>query len=342
LQSLAFGALPEPLAHADDSTAPKRLEATNEIVLEPSISTLAAIRKARGHKGSPDKLVAILADPVLNRSDERVQNHSLSSGAAMAAISSNSDQSVQPNSAILMRDGALTRLIHASEEADAIAAAAPWGTTMVAKGFAANRETAMSSEVGQYQIIHFATHGFFDSRHPELSWIALTMVDRNGASTNGLMPLPDIYNLDLSAELTVLSACQTGLGKDVKGEGLVGLTHSFLSAGSRSVVASLWKVDDRATAVFMAEFYKRMFQDGMSPAAALRSAKLMMMRDKQWSAPYYWAGFVLQGEYENHITVDRYGTMRLALILLFLLSLSIAGLLVYSRRNRRSSLPHSE
>jgi CHAT domain-containing protein len=152
--------------------------------------------------------------------------------------------------------------------------------------------------------------------------------------------LQDIYSLDLSAELTVLSACQTALGKDIKGEGLVGLTHGFMSAGSKTVVASLWKVDDRATAVLMAEFYKSMFQ-GMAPAAALRSAKLKMMHDKQWSAPYYWAGFVLQGEYENHIDVDRYSSLRLALMLLLLLSLTVAGLLFYRRRKRRFSPPQS-
>ena len=335
LQTLSFNALPAPMAQSDGPTASKRLVETNEIVFEPSISTLAAIRKARDHKSSPNKLVAIIADPVLDRSDERVQNQSLSSGMAMAATNSSFDQSLQRSPEILIRGRALSRLVHASEEADAIAAAAPWGTTMVAKGFAANRETAMNSEVGQYQIVHFATHGLFNNKHPELSGIVLTMVDRNGASTNGLMPLRDIYDLHLSTELTVLSACQTALGKDVKGEGLVGLTHSFLSAGSKSVVASLWKVDDHATAVFMAEFYKRMFQEGMSPAAALRSAELTMMHDERWSAPYYWAGFVLQGEYENHIEVDRYSSIRIAVMLLLLLSLSTVALLLYYRRKRR-------
>ena len=141
---------------------------------------------------------------------------------------------------------------------------------------------------------------------PNCRVIVLSTVDRNGKETNGLMPLHDIYSLDLSAELTVLSACQTALGKEIKGEGLIGLTHGFMSAGSNSVVASLWKVDDQATMILMADFYKSMLQKGMSPAAALRSAKLKMMRDKQWSAPYYWAGFVLQGEYANRIVVDHH------------------------------------
>jgi CHAT domain-containing protein len=190
-------------------------------------------------------------------------------------------------------------------------------------------------EVSRAQIIHFATHGFLDSKHPELSGIVLTTTERNGVRKNGLMALADIYSLDLSAELIVLSACQTALGKDIKGEGLVGLTHSFLSAGANSVVASLWKVDDRATAALMGEFYEGMLQKGMTPSAALRSAKLKMMHDKQWSAPYYWAGFVLQGDYTNRITVDRHGWLRPALILLFLPILIAATVLILQKRKRR-------
>jgi hypothetical protein len=163
------------------------------------------------------------------------------------------------------------------------------------------------------------------------------MTDRNGAHTNGLMLLPDIYNLDLSAELAVLSACQTALGEDVQGEGLVGLTHSFMSAGAKSVVASLWKVDDRATAALMADFYDAMLQKGMTPAAALRYAKLKISREKQWSVPYYWAGFVLQGEYTNHITVHPYTRLKPALAFLFLLILIAAAVLVYKRAKTANS-----
>jgi CHAT domain-containing protein len=208
---------------------------------------------------------------------------------------------------------------------------------MIARGFDASRETAMSPEVGQYQIIHFATHGLVNPEHPELSGIVLSMVDRHGANTDGFMPLHDIYNLDLSAQLTVLSACQTALGKDIKGEGLVGLSHAIMSAGSRSVVASLWKVDDRATAILMRDFYAFMLQQGMTPAAALRAAQLKMMRDKPGSAPYYWAGFVLQGEYTNRIAVDHRSSLRLTFVILSLLILSAAGLLVFQRRKRRIS-----
>ena len=183
------------------------------------------------------------------------------------------------------------RLAHAAEEANAIVAVAPQGSAMLAQGFDATRETAMSSLIGEFRIIHFAAHGLVNKDHPEQSGIVLSMVDRAGKSTNGFVTARDIYNLNLSADLVVLSACDTALGKDIKGEGLVGLTHGFMASGSKSVIASLWKVDDRATSVLMADFYRSMLQDGLSPAAALRSAKEKIRREKAWQAPF--SGLVL-------------------------------------------------
>ncbi len=330
LQYVPFDALVSPADKAP-------LLETNEVVVLPSISTLIAIRSARHHANSTSKLLAVIADPVFSASDERIQG-GVSEPAVANAASEKSETQVTP--AILIRDGALVRLAHASEEADAISNIAPWGTTLVAKGFDASRETAMSSDVGQYQIVHFATHGFLNSEHPELSGLVFTTTDRNGVKTNGLMPLHDIYSLELSAELTVLSACQTALGKEIKGEGLVGLAHGFMAAGSKSVVASLWKVDDRATAVLMADFYESVLQKGLPPAAALRAAKLKMMRDKKWSAPYYWAGFELQGEYANPIVVTHYTWIGPRFILLSLLILIVVGLVVFQlRRQRLPRLP---
>jgi CHAT domain-containing protein/Tfp pilus assembly protein PilF len=335
LQLISFEALPVP------GNTEKLLIETNEVDLLPSASTLTAIRNARNHTGSPNKLVAIIADPVFGANDDRVQREPPASNSALAATTNQQpDQPKLRSIDVLTRDGALTRLAHASEEADAISAVAPWGTTVVAKGFDATRETAMSPDVGQYQIVHLATHGVFSSDNPELSGIVLSMIDRDGVRVNGLMPLQDIYSLDLSTELIVLSACETGLGKDVKGEGLVGLTHGFLSAGAKTVVASLWKVDDRATARLMADFYQPMLQQDMSPAAALRAAKLKMMRDPRWSAPYYWAGFVLEGEYANHIAVDHHPWRRRGLVVSGLLLL-MAGVLVVYKRRRRFFRPRS-
>jgi hypothetical protein len=127
------------------------------------------------------------------------------------------------------------------------------------------------------------------------------------------------------------------LGKDIKGEGLVGLTHSFFSAGSRSVIASLWKVDDRATAALMADLYQSMLQKGMSPAAALRAAKLKLMQDKRWSAPYYWAGFVVQGEYTNHINIESNSRRNLGVIVLLSLLLISSGLIVLLATKRHKN-----
>ncbi|HSP67213.1 MAG TPA: CHAT domain-containing protein, partial [Bryobacteraceae bacterium] len=95
----------------------------------------------------------------------------------------------------------------------------------------------------------------------------------------------------------VLSACQTGLGKEVRGEGLMGLTRAFLYAGAPRVIVSLWNVNDRATADLMASLYRNMLREGKQPAAALRAAQLELRKQKRWESPYYWAAFLQQGEW---------------------------------------------
>ena len=335
LQLVPFAALPAPLESNDPS---KWLIADHEIVQLPSIATLRAIRAAeKKNRDAADKIAAVIADPVFTRSDTRVQNSSLVPRVASAATDENRPESTQ-RALESLPGGGSPRLIHSSEEADAIAQAAPRGTTLIAKGFDATRETAMSARLGEYQIIHFATHGFLDSEHPELSGIVLTTVDKNGVEKNGVMSLHDIYNMDLSAELTVLSACQTALGKDIKGEGFVGLTHSFISAGSRSVVSSLWKVDDRATAALMEDLYQSMLQKGMSPAAALRAAKLKVMQDQRWRNPYYWAGFVVQGEYTNHINIETNSRRNVGMIVLLSLLLISCGLILAAKRHKNTKV----
>lgn len=151
--------------------------------------------------------------------------------------------------------------------------------------------------MSRYRVLHFATHGLLNSQHPELSGIVLSLVDERGRPQDGFLRLHEIYNLKLGADLVVLSACQTALGKEIKGEGLVGLTRGFMYAGAPRVVSSLWNVDDRATAELMKRFYEAMFIQGMPPAAALRAAQTSLRREKGWAAPYYWAGFTLQGEW---------------------------------------------
>jgi CHAT domain-containing protein len=192
----------------------------------------------------------------------------------------------------------LQRLPFTRLEADSIARFVPAASRKEALDFEASRETAIGDEVPRYRIVHFATHAVLDSEHPELSGIVLSLVDRNGRPQDGFLRLVDIYHLRLRAELVVLSACQTALGKEIKGEGLIGLTRGFMHAGVPRVVASLWKVDDRATAELMRRFYEAMLGPRkLPPAAALRAAQMDMSRTTMWRQPYYWAGFLLQGEW---------------------------------------------
>ena len=136
-----------------------------------------------------------------------------------------------------------------------------------------------------------------NSDRPELSGVVLSLVNQKGQSEDGVLRLHEIYNLQLNADLVVLSACGTALGKEVRGEGLIGLTRGFMYAGAPRVAATLWKVDDAATAELMANFYRFMLKEKLSPAAALRAAQLELRKQKRWHAPYFWAGFVLQGEW---------------------------------------------
>jgi CHAT domain-containing protein len=155
----------------------------------------------------------------------------------------------------------------------------------------------MSDDLSKYRIIHFATHSFLDSLHPELSSIALSMLDRQGKPQDGFLRAHEVFNLRLGAELVVLSGCRTGLGKEVKGEGLYGMTRGFMYAGSKRVMVSLWDVQDQATARLMSDFYRELLGSKRpSASAALRAAQIAIWREGRWQAPYYWAGFVLQGE----------------------------------------------
>jgi len=309
---------------------------TNEVSAVPSMSALIAIR-AEQHQSLAPNIAAVFADPVFSLADDRVIKKGLGDGVAIgAAVNLNWTPSQVIEQGTQSFTG-LVRLKHSAEEADSIVAVAPEGTTMVAKGFDATTESVVAS-VGHYQILHFATHGFFNSEHPELSGIVLSMVDRDAREKNGLMSLRDIYNLHSSAELTVLSACQTALGKDIQGEGLMGLTHSFLSAGSKTVVASLWKVDDQASAALMAIYYEALLEKDMTTAAALRFAKLKMMQDKRWSAPYFWAGFVSQGEYQNHIIVERRSQWHASSVIVAILVLGSITVLLLRVWQRRSAI----
>jgi CHAT domain-containing protein len=267
----------------------------HEIVYLPSISVLAEIRKATSQRAAPSHTVAVLADPVFESDDSRLARNVI----APVTRSPSGDPLTRSGEDLGLTEGQafyLPRLPFSRQEADAILRSAG-GDGLEAVGFDADRATATSPALANYRIVHFATHGLLDSKHSQLSGLVLSMVDRKGQPQNGFLDLQDIYNLNLPVDLVVLSACETGLGKQISSEGLLGLTRGFMYAGARAVVASLWKVDDVATAELMRRFYKAMLRDGLRPAAALRRAQMELRHERRWRPPYFWAPFVLQGEW---------------------------------------------
>ncbi|MCA1635389.1 MAG: CHAT domain-containing protein, partial [Acidobacteria bacterium] len=252
------------------------------------------------------KSIAILADPVFSRDDERFDARQANRASISNVALRSGSGSSEPEGMGYEQPGAegrsqskdvLPRLFRTRWESEQIAALAPTGETLQALDFDASRETATGAAVGGSRIVHFATHAVIDNEHPELSGIALSMFDRDGRPRDGFLRAHDLFNLKLSADLVVLSACRTALGKEFRGEGLVGLARGFMYAGAPRVVGSLWATDDKATAELMVRFYRKMLRDGLPAAAALRAAQIELARDKRWQAPYFWAGFTLQGEW---------------------------------------------
>ncbi|MCA1567049.1 MAG: CHAT domain-containing protein [Acidobacteria bacterium] len=191
----------------------------------------------------------------------------------------------------------IARLPYTRQEATQILAVAPGAANLRAFDFKANLATALGGELHKYRYVHFATHGYIDNEKPALSAIVLSLVNERGEPQDGFLKTQEIYNLHLPAELVVLSACQTGLGKEIKGEGLVGLTRGFMYAGASRIIVSMWNVRDKGTADLMSRLYRGMIKEGLRPTAALRAAQIELWKQKQWQSPYYWAAFVQQGEW---------------------------------------------
>lgn len=294
LHYVPFAALSAPAA-AGREPAPLIVE--HEVVSVPSASVLAVQRRELAGRQRAPKLVAVLADPVLQESDSRVSLRRKPTDIVALDLEhrEQADRAVRSGSEAGI--ASFERLPYTRAEAETIAALIPQGQGLTALDFEASRETMTSARLSDYQIIHFATHGVLNSQHPELSGVVLSLVDRRGEPLDGFVRAHEIFNLKLRSELVVISACRTALGKEVKGEGLVGLVRGFMYAGAARVVASVWDVRDEATAALMKRFYEGMLKDGLRPAAALRAAQVSLLRDRRWSAPYFWAGFVLQGEW---------------------------------------------
>jgi CHAT domain-containing protein len=321
LQYMPFGALPLPAgmrASSNSITAcksakrnggPTPLLCRFEIVNLPSASTLVVLRNEMADRKPAPKALAVLADPVFEENDDRFnesadgakQRSTDRSGRTVTAPPRKGEKAVSAfmSDLITARGFNFNRLPGTKTQAEYISAMIPASEVFRALGFEANREAAVSDRLSQYRIIHFATHALADSERPELSTIVLSLFDQQRHPQDGFLRAHEVYNLNLPADLVVLSGCETGWGKLVKGEGLISLTRAFMYAGAPRVVASLWEVSDEATAELMKRFYKKMLKEGLRPAAALRKAQVEMWRQPQWRAPYYWAGFVIQGEWRD-------------------------------------------
>ena len=290
LQYLPFGALIEP------GTRNSPLIKDHEIVVLPSATTMSVLRTTTRNRPPQPNSVIVFGDPVFDSDDERVarpvQDRKQTKSVALTSLGS----TMTPRDAENTQN--FPRLLSSRWEASQIVAIAGGEHRKLLLDFDANRSMATGSEISRFRFLHFATHAIVDNKNPELSGIVLTMVDKNGRSQNGFLSSHEIFDLKLPAELVVLSACRTGLGKEFKGEGLIGLTRAFMYAGAARIVVSIWDVDDKPTAELMVRFYRQMFgPNKRQPAAALRAAQLEMLRDPRWHSPYFWGAFMLQGEW---------------------------------------------
>ena len=266
----------------------------HEIITLPSASSLAILREqVQGRTPAPKK-VAVIADPVFEENDSRFQ------------IASSTQTETNDVNQIVLRQSledflgkSFGRLQHTRQEAEAILALVPDNLERLALDFNANRQTAINPNLAEYQIVHFATHGLLNESQPELSGLVFSLYDETGTDKPGFLQLNDIFNLTLSADLVVLSACQTGVGQDIRGEGLVSLTRGFMYAGAERIVVSLWSVADGSTSEFMQNYYQKILEMGTNPAKAMRETQLEMIQSDNYNAPFFWAPFVFQGEWNS-------------------------------------------
>ncbi len=286
LHRVPFAALPAP-----NSKTYQPLLIDHEITYLPSASTIGILRSTVATKPRAKKTIAILADPVFSKDDDRLTGKTTTDSKNL----SGADEFLKNR---IGRGMNFSRLKGTAAEAKAILSLVPQESDRTAAfGFDANYDWITSKNISQYRYIHLATHGFFDGAKPAFSSIVLSGYDAQGADRKSYLRLPELFNLNLPAELVVLSACQTGLGNDVPGEGSVGMTRGLMYAGALRVASTLWNVDDNSTSELMQQFYKSLWQSKKSHAASLREAQLKLW--KEGKTPYYWAAFTLQGEWLN-------------------------------------------
>ncbi|HEU5238793.1 MAG TPA: CHAT domain-containing protein, partial [Pyrinomonadaceae bacterium] len=272
---------------------------TNEIVYSPSASVIAAIRNSAA--GSGGKNVLLVADPVFSADDPRARGSGpASSSGETRGLGLGLEAAVNDIAGSSTSTGGLrlARLAGTRTEADEISKIAKGGGAQAElwTDLNANEDNVRTRDLTSYRYVHVATHGLLDAERPQFTGVVLSLV---GNKTNdGFLRTDEIFNLKLGAPLVMLSACETGLGKEKRGEGVIGLTRAFMYAGAPTVGVSLWSVADKSTAELMTDFYKRLLTGSSSPAASMRAAQVAMIDGKKYSAPFYWAPFVLVGEWK--------------------------------------------
>jgi CHAT domain-containing protein len=307
-----------PLPHSE-SNEPILL--TNETVYEPSAQTLLLLEKSRKRSEATKKLL-IFSDPIFTNDDARFTPENKPSEHTETADKFRFVESLN----------SLVRLTASKDESDSIIDIVGASETDVFSGFAANREQLLNIKTDDYKIIHFATHGLTNEQRPELSGIVLSRFDEKGRQRDEFFRIHDIYGLNLNADLVVLSACETGLGKEVKGEGLMSLNNAFMQTGAKSVMASLWKVEDGATLNLMKNFYSEMANEKLTPSQALRQAQIKLRQNPQYQSPFYWAAFTVQGDFRNVPKIS--GGYTNKIYLSALIPVVLLGIYLYRRKKK--------
>jgi len=260
---------------------------TRDVSYLPSVRSLLELESRQTTQG---KGIAIIADPVFTLNDERVDKNRKANTGGIA-------ESLDP----FLLQGAtreFPRLAESRTEAAHIVAAAGDTSVTTLFGFDANRDAVIDGDLDDFDIVHFATHGMLDPAEPALSGLVLSGLSESGEHRSMFLPSQDVATLHLRARLVVLSACDTGSGRIIHGEGLVGLSRAFFYAGARQVVSTLWRVPDQSAAELMGYFYEEMLANGEDATSALRLAKVRLQQNRRWRSPYFWAPFVIQGSWQ--------------------------------------------
>ena len=277
---------------------------SNEVVYAPSASVVGAIKQQRTKNAS--RAMLIIADPVFNSNDARAQKRTAppASDADVRGLGIQSALADVSGSAPAAPSGQmeglpLARLNGTRTEADQISklAKASGGQADVWLDLDANEDNLGARDISKYRVIHVATHGLLNAERPQFTGVVLSLVGNK--THDGFVRTDEVFNLHLCSPLVMLSACETGLGKEKRGEGVMGLTRAFMYAGAPTVGVSLWSVADKSTADLMTDFYKRLLTsgEGTTSSSALRNAQLAMISGKKYSAPFFWAPFVLVGDW---------------------------------------------